>query len=435
MKRKIILIILSVLLMLSALTFAGCTKTVEGKSAYELAVECGFKGTLEEWLASLKGDKGDSGTTVTTGDIVINTDGTGSEKYGVNKGLLSVVSVYSNFKKNVSYYEGFFGPIYTKTYEYYSAGSGVIYKLDKEKGSAYIITNYHVVYDSDSLTQNKISDDICIFVYGSENKENAIKATFIGGSMDYDIAVLKVENSDMLKNASVAAVEVKDSDDIAAGDLAIAIGNPEMLGISDTVGHVSVVDEILTMNSIDGRSTMSNRVIRIDTAINSGNSGGGLFDGEGKLMGIVNAKMSSSIATGISYAIPSNVAINVADSVIFYCADTDNEKPERPVVEMTADVPESKAYFNPETAVFEKVEKVTVSGVSTNNELYSAVSVGDIFVSIKIGDTEKKITRKYILTDMILKAKKNDIIEITLSHDGREYTVKVPVTEDILEEY
>lgn len=434
MKRKILLLILSVAMLLSALLFTGCTLQIPGKSAYELAVENGFNGTVTEWLDSLKGKQGDSGNIISGGDVTINTDDDSSTKYAANKGLLSVVSIYSNFKKNVSY-GGFFGPITTKTYDYYSAGSGVIYKLDKETGSAYIITNYHVLYDADSLTENKISDDVDVYIYGSENQDSIIKATFVGGSMAYDIAVLYVENSDLLKKASVAEAVFRDSDNVAAGEKAIAIGNPEMLGISVTVGHVSVVDEMLTMASIDGKSTKSNRVIRIDAAINGGNSGGGLFDSEGKLLGIVNAKMLSSIATGISYALPSNVVRNVADSIIFYCAGNENEKPKRPVVEIEAKTLESYAHYNEEIGLFEKFETVCVSGVASSKPIYSDVQEGDLIVAIKVGEIEKKVTRKFILTDMLLMAKEGDTVEITLSRNGTEYKVLVPITSSVTEEY
>lgn len=106
----------------------------------------------------------------------------------INKSLLSVVSVYSQFTKLQAYIQG--GRIVTREVSYSSAGSGVIYSLDKENGDAYIITNYHVVYDVDSLQTNGISENISIYLYGYEDDDNAITATFYGGAMNYDIAVL-----------------------------------------------------------------------------------------------------------------------------------------------------------------------------------------------------------------------------------------------------
>ena len=123
-----------------------------------------------------------------TNNIVIEGEG-GNLVYAINSSLRSAVSVYCNFETSS------LGGSAT------SAGSGVIYELDGKNGSAFIITNYHVVYESSSKTSNKISDDIFIMLYGMEYSDYAIPATYVGGSMNYDIAVLYVENSDILKNA------------------------------------------------------------------------------------------------------------------------------------------------------------------------------------------------------------------------------------------
>ena len=116
------------------------------------------------------------------------------------KGLRSAVSIVCNFKATVQ--QGGWRPGYgsTTTKEYSSAGSGVIYQLDKNEGDAFIITNYHVVYDASSNRENGISDDISVYLYGSATEERAIKATYVGGSIYYDIAVLRVEDSELLKD-------------------------------------------------------------------------------------------------------------------------------------------------------------------------------------------------------------------------------------------
>ena len=143
--------------------------TIYTDSAYDLAVKYGYKGTEEEWLESLKGEKGDKGETTKTN--------------AVNKAILSVVSINSYFTKTTSSL-GFFNNKETK--EYASAGSGVIIGGDKETGEAYIITNYHVVYASDA--DSKISNKIYVYLYGQELDKYKITATYIGGSMSYDIA-------------------------------------------------------------------------------------------------------------------------------------------------------------------------------------------------------------------------------------------------------
>ena len=126
--------------------------------------------------------------------------------------------------------------------------------------------------------------------------------------MNYDVAVLRIDKSDIVKTAAekgtLCAVSFGDSDNVAVGQTAIAIGNPEAEGISVSSGIISVTSEDITMTAVDESSTVTMRVIRTDTAINSGNSGGGLFDTQGKLIGIVNAKMKTEKAENIAYAIP-----------------------------------------------------------------------------------------------------------------------------------
>jgi serine protease Do len=101
-------------------------------------------------------------------------------------------------------------------------------------------------------------------------------------------------------------------------DTVIAIGNAEGEGFSATKGVVSVNSEQLTLDGPDQRTDITVRVIRIDAAINKGNSGGGLFDEQGRLIGIVNAKKTGDKVDNIAYAIPINLAKALADNVIYH---------------------------------------------------------------------------------------------------------------------
>ncbi|MBP3369241.1 MAG: hypothetical protein J6L85_00685 [Clostridia bacterium] len=102
------------------------------------------------------------------------------------KGLRSAVSIVCNFQATIQQGGWRPGSSSTTTQDYSSAGSGVIYQMDKAEGDAFIITNYHVVYDASSNTENGISDDISVYLYGSEIEEKAIEATYVGGSLYYD---------------------------------------------------------------------------------------------------------------------------------------------------------------------------------------------------------------------------------------------------------
>ena len=125
-----------------------------------------------------------------------------------SKALLSAVSISCTFR--VTYTTTW--PTYgTYTSEVSSAGAGVIYQLDKEKGNAYIITNYHVVYnvDADTAATDGISTDIKLYLYGQEYADYAINAEYVGGSMNYDIAVLRVTGSEILMQSNAMAARQK----------------------------------------------------------------------------------------------------------------------------------------------------------------------------------------------------------------------------------
>ncbi|MBO5269503.1 MAG: trypsin-like peptidase domain-containing protein [Clostridia bacterium] len=381
------------------------------------------------------GDSDPSDETREPGDqiqnnVTIQTNGTGDAKYAAAAGLRSAVSVYATFTTT-----GFWGNESTGT----SAGSGVIYKLDVETGSAFIITNYHVVYNNAANTSNGISNDIKVFLYGMEGSVYAIPATYVGGSMNYDIAVLHVENDRTLKDAAqrgaAAQIKLADSDLVAVGQTAIAIGNPESAGISVTTGIVSVDSEHITMTASDGRSQVSFRVIRIDTAVNSGNSGGGLFNANGELIGIVNAKVTSSDVENIGYAIPSNVARGIADNIIDYCFGKECKTVMRGLLGITVETSALNTSYDAETGLLHKYEQVRVVEVTTGGLGEKILKSGDIISAIRIGDKTVEITRQYHLIDAMLDVRVGDAVSLTILRDGKTETVSTTITEDCLAAY
>lgn len=243
-------------------------------NAYEIAQQNGFEGTEEEWLASLRGVNGEDAEQISINDVYEEAQKNGytgtfldflKEYLSVEmqdnhntemiaKNALSVVSINCSFKKNVIVNGGgWWGGTTTQEKLYTAAGSGVIIDLNKEAGNAYIVTNYHVIYDSESLTANKISDEIYLYTYGAFNgfskqtgKDeggDGIKATYVGGAMDYDIALLKVEGSEILRGSEVTEAKIGDSQDVQVGENVFAIGNPDGAGISVTNGLISVDSE------------------------------------------------------------------------------------------------------------------------------------------------------------------------------------------------
>lgn len=155
------------------------------------------------------------------------------------------------------------------------AGSGVIISKD-----GYIVTNNHVVSGATSLKVTTTD--------GTE-----YDASVVGKDSQTDLAVIKVDANNL------QAATLGDSDILQVGDPAIAIGNPlGELGGTVTTGIISATDRQITIDD----ETMT--LLQTDAAINSGNSGGGLFNADGNLIGIVNAKESSTGIEGLGFAIP-----------------------------------------------------------------------------------------------------------------------------------
>ena len=352
-----------------------------------------------------------------------------------SKGLRSAVSIVCNFQATVQQGGWRPGSGSSTTKDYYSKGSGVIYQMDKTKGDAFIITNYHVVYDASSNTENGISNDISIYLYGSEIEEKAIEATYVGGSLYYDIAVLRIEDSEIIKSSSALAVEVSNSDNVVVGDSAIAIGNARGYGISTSLGIVSVDSEYITMTAADGKTSVSFRVMRVDTAVNSGNSGGGLFDVEGNLIGIVNAKIVDDGVESIGYAIPSNVAVSIADNIIDYCYETDIERVQRALLGITVTASDSKAIYDSEKGTIYIEETVSVYEVSKNYLADGVLMAGDVLVSATVGGNTTEITRQYHIIDMMLDVRVGDVVTLHILRAGEEKTVSITITEDCLTAY
>ena len=365
-------------------------------------------------------------------DVTINNPEANINVLAASKGLLSAVSIVCVH----DVYQYGVGGIATTSKAYFS-GAGVIYKLDKNRGEAYIITNYHVVYEGTSTSPNQISQDITVYLYGQESSDYGIKATYIGGSMNYDLAVLKVENSKVLMESNAQAVSVSDSDKLNLLDTAIAIGNPEGAGLSATVGYINVDSEYITlsMNTPQGTKDINLRVMRIDAAVNSGNSGGGLFNDTGELIGIVNAKSGDTKVDNIGYAIPSNVVRSVADNIIHYCDKTNKESVYRVLLGVTVTPSKQYTVYDPETGTLEKREEVSVSEVSQSGGVAGLLQGGDIINSITIDGVTHEVYRLHHVVDSMLDARVGSSVVMNITRNGTAMDVTVEITDKMLTAY
>ena len=405
---------------LLALCLALCCLMLSGCSIADF-MQGGDYATKED-LEELK----DLQTSAPGNNYTVNINATeDASRLGAAKALLSVVSITCGFEEVVS--SGWFGSPSQNIQETLYYGSGVIYQLDKTKGDAYIITNYHVVYNSSSTAQNGISDDIKIFLYGSENEQNAIKATFVGGSANYDIAILKVSGSAILKQSVAAAVTFADSDKVSVLDTAIAIGNPAGMGISATAGYVSVDSEEISLN-ITGSSLVTMRVMRVDTAVNGGNSGGGLFNESGNLIGIVNAKMSDSRIENIAYAIPANVAKSLATSIL----SSDDGHPTRCILGVVPSVKDSKAIYDEENGKVSILETVAITAINNGSVAEGKLEIGDEIRSLTIDGKKITIERKFQVIESMFAARVGSTVVFEIVRGTETMNVTFTITENMV---
>lgn len=338
------------------------------------------------------------------------------------KGVLSAVSISCEFniKKDAL--------ISGATTKANAAGAGVIYKLDKTAGDAYIITNYHVIYNPDATTANGISHNINVYLYGMESDSYAIPATFVGGSLTQDLAVLKVKGSRVLAMSNAAAVSIADSDEVSILDTAIAIGNPAAGGISATVGCVNVDSEYVSITAADGKTSVTFRLMRIDTAVNEGNSGGGLFNDKGELIGIVNAKIISSGIDNIAYAIPTSVVCGVADNIIHYCDGTGKEKPVKYTMGITMKTAAQYTVYDTETGKVHKKETVAVETISDGGVAAELFRVNDIIKRITVDGKNYEIDRMFQVIDCMFRVYSDSTLAITVQRGAEELVISVPVS-------
>ncbi len=167
------------------------------------------------------------------------------------------------------------------------AGSGVIISED-----GYIITNAHVVDGAQQIT-----------ITTSDKQE--YKAEIVGSDVKTDIAILKVDAT------GLTAATMGNSDELSVGDFALAVGNPlGTLGGTVTDGIISALDREII---IDGQSMT---MLQTNAAVSPGNSGGGLYNSSGELIGIVTAKSGDDETEGLGFAIPINIVLEISSELI-----------------------------------------------------------------------------------------------------------------------
>lgn len=175
-----------------------------------------------------------------------------------------------------------------------ASGSGVLFGYNEDLGLSLIVTCHHVI-------------DGCNQISVRTSKGQTYEAKLVGSYSDEDLAVLSIEATG-LTYASI----FENSDNLKLGSQVVCIGNPlGTLPGSVSSGYLSYINREI---NVDTYKTQT--LLQTDVAINSGNSGGGLFNTSGALIGIVNAKFSSSSIEGLGFAIPSKIVISTINEIM-----------------------------------------------------------------------------------------------------------------------
>ena len=272
------------------------------------------------------------------------------------------------------------------------AGSGVIISSD-----GYILTCAHVVSGASQITVTIGDTDYT--------------ATVVGEDDTSDVAVLKIDAT------GLTPATVGDSDSLSVGDSVLAVGNPlGELGGTVTSGIVSALNRSVTIQGTSSTNTMS--LIQMDASVSPGNSGGGLFNMNGELIGLVNAKSSSSDAEGLGFAIPINDAIQVAQDLLEngYVSG----RPYMGITYIAVTDAQTAAQFNV-NAYGVYVVDVVQGGPADK----AGLKAGDRIVSID--GTE--IAQKDDLGTLMQQHTAGDTLSITVARDGQMQTVSLTLGE------
>ena len=433
-KRKFWALLSLSVLIAFALSLSGCgiftVPKADNSFPFDAAVENGYPGTRSDWLASQDTPSTlyrrlyeeallDGSFSGTYFEFLLQLGLKEDDTPAINSALCSAVSIEC-------YYQDTNG----------QAGSGIVWSVDKAAGDAYIVTNYHVLYNS--AAKKPLSTSIYVWMYGEKVSSRAMLAQYVGGTMEYDIAVLFIDgdtqvrdtlsnthtNAEVIQNSSVTAATFADSDSITLGERVYAVGNPAGQGLSAVSGIVSVDLEYISVWTADGSKVVSMPEIRTDASINHGNSGGGLFNSMGEVVGLVNARSEADGVVGFGYAIPANVVSAVVNNLFdndgsLLCAR----------LGLTLEVADSLSVFDEKTGKIYIEEKVIAGSVSLGAAYSAGIRGTDTILSATLksqtGENTVAVTRKQKLLTLLFDVRQGDTLTLTVSRNGKLQDIDV----------
>ena len=352
-----------------------CALLGGGAAAGIMALTGGVKGTTTVY----QGDR--TPTVVSVSNVTTKEPLTAAQIYATY--VKATVGITTEINTNV----------YGQVVQTAASGSGFVISQD-----GYIVTNYHVIDEASKITVTLVDG-------------KSYDATLVGGDEENDIAVLKVDAT------GLDTVVIGSSDNLVVGDQVYAIGNPlGELTFSLTGGYVSALDRNVTMS--DGRRM---NYIQTDTAINSGNSGGPLFDQYGQVVGIVSAKLSNNgdsteaSVEGVGFAIPIDNVWNMITDIMEYGYVTG--KPYMGIIN-TSVSGEAQRYGTPAGAY-------VLGVVDSSCAAKAGLQEGDIIT--KLDDTD--ITSSDDLQNALADYQAGDTATLTVSRSGQVQTLTITFDE------
>ncbi|MCD8307816.1 MAG: S1C family serine protease [Clostridia bacterium] len=450
----------------AAITLCGCNKVKVTNNYYEMTDEqfSTYMNKLEESGASVES----------------------LAEISSQRSVFSSVSILTFIPFLMEPYGGYNNSSYLEDMVY--SGSGVIVDIDKDNGDAYILTNCHVVYDDTSgyydsdlgCTESAFSPlatKIYLYLYGQDiedvNYTIGYKQTTYGGydyieydctgdtnyrmtasivsvSVQYDLALLKVTGSSVIKNSNAIAATFAEDDEVYAGQAAYAVGNPLGDGTTVTMGVVSQ-ESLQTYLNVRSSVYALYREIKTDAAVNGGNSGGGFYNAKGELIGIINSKLDDADVDNNAYALAgsyvkrlyrlmrdtaSGTAVTAESGMGLsrpylkgaYSVDSEYSSYYGANVQYSIDTGYETSYTY---AYMDEQGRARIAETVSATTSSYGLSSGDVITHLLITDgsgntvEDLDITRKFILDDALLSYRDGYTVTLTYTRGGNESTKEV----------
>lgn len=290
-------------------------------------------------------------------------------------------------------------------------GSGIIYKIEGEQ--AFVVTNQHVI---DGAGSGQTEVDVTL------SDGSRVPAEFVGEDVLTDLAVLTIDAADI-----DTVADFGDSENLRAGEPAIAIGNPLAFEGSVTLGIISAVERSIPVDlSGNGQPDWEAEVIQTDAAINPGNSGGALLNIQGEVIGINSMKIAQQMVEGIGFAIPSELALPVIDDLEQY---GEVKRPQMGIaLRSLQEIP--SFHWESTLGLPDDIKGgVYIESVEPNTPAAEAgLQEADVIVSLngeEIQDANE--LRRFLYTDVSI----GDTIEVSFYRDGEQQTVELTLAEQV----